>query len=141
MTDQCLVLPDLAGFRCQFIHYLHQKYGPVVRIAPNEVSFADISAVKDIYGQSAKVVKAPIYENFPPGIFSMRTKEDRRERRKQMSHVFSTSHLITVEPVVQGKVQGLLDVLADAKGAPFDMIQWFRMFSLDVISIESARLC
>ncbi|KAF6525430.1 hypothetical protein HZS61_011225 [Fusarium oxysporum f. sp. conglutinans] len=31
------------------IHEAHQRYGPVVRIAPNELSFADPSAVRDIY--------------------------------------------------------------------------------------------
>lgn len=29
---------------------LHQKYGPVVRIAPDEVSFVDESALKQLYG-------------------------------------------------------------------------------------------
>lgn len=31
------------------MHKLHKKYGPVVRIAPNEVSFASLEAVKEIY--------------------------------------------------------------------------------------------
>ncbi|PMD42183.1 hypothetical protein L207DRAFT_377650, partial [Hyaloscypha variabilis F] len=29
---------------------LHDKYGPVVRIAPNEVSFVDATALSAVYG-------------------------------------------------------------------------------------------
>lgn len=29
---------------------LHEKYGPVVRIAPNQVSFVDQHALKELYG-------------------------------------------------------------------------------------------
>lgn len=32
---------------------LHEKYGPLVRIAPNELSVANPSAIKQIYGESA----------------------------------------------------------------------------------------
>lgn len=36
--------------RTRYVHSLHQRYGPVVRIAPNEVSFASLEGVKEIYG-------------------------------------------------------------------------------------------
>lgn len=35
--------------RTRYIHRLHLKYGPAVRIAPDEVSFASATAVKEIY--------------------------------------------------------------------------------------------
>lgn len=35
--------------RREWIHSLHQKYGSVVRLAPNEVSFASADAMKEIY--------------------------------------------------------------------------------------------
>ena len=41
---------------------LHQKFGPIVRIAPNEYSIDDVAAAKVIYGHGnsfAKVCKAP----------------------------------------------------------------------------------
>ena len=36
--------------RTKYVHSLHLKYGPVVRLAPNEVSFASLDGVKEIYG-------------------------------------------------------------------------------------------
>jgi hypothetical protein len=35
--------------RTRYVHALHLKYGPAVRIAPNEVVFASAAAVKEIY--------------------------------------------------------------------------------------------
>lgn len=35
--------------RTRYIHSLHKKYGPVVRIGPNEVAFSSSAAVKEIY--------------------------------------------------------------------------------------------
>lgn len=35
--------------RTRYVHSLHLKYGPVVRVAPNEVVFASLGAVKEIY--------------------------------------------------------------------------------------------
>ncbi|KAL5592819.1 hypothetical protein FOBRF1_013127 [Fusarium oxysporum] len=40
------------GLKYMRIHEAHRKYGPVVRIAPNELSFADPAAVRDIYTNS-----------------------------------------------------------------------------------------
>lgn len=37
---------------------LHRQYGPVVRIAPNEVSFVDEVALKSLYGHGKQIQKA-----------------------------------------------------------------------------------
>ncbi len=50
MTEYWLVMIDLAGLRTLTIHRLHQKYGPVVRVGPNEVWFDSQEAFKAIYG-------------------------------------------------------------------------------------------
>ncbi|KPI39733.1 Pisatin demethylase [Cyphellophora attinorum] len=45
---------------------LHQKYGPVVRTAPNEVSFASPNAAKDIFAVGKGFHKTWFYSVFPP---------------------------------------------------------------------------
>ena len=52
------------GDECTRINELHQKYGPVVRIAPNEVSIADGAALAPIYSEKGGFMKAPCYANF-----------------------------------------------------------------------------
>ncbi|KZL67040.1 cytochrome p450 [Colletotrichum incanum] len=48
-TSLILKWHELRANRTRYIHGLHQKYGPVVRIAPNEVCFTSYEAVKEIY--------------------------------------------------------------------------------------------
>src|SRR5947209_6472762 len=44
------VIESLRGRYPQTVQKLHKKYGPIVRTAPNELSFIDAQAWKDIYG-------------------------------------------------------------------------------------------
>jgi cytochrome P450 len=93
----------LAGLRTKTIHDLHKKYGGVVRIGPDEVSFTDVGAINEILGLTSPFMKAPIYDSMsvkPPGIFSLRDKEQHRERRRLLSHAFSQSNLYKAEPLI-----------------------------------------
>ncbi|ETI25325.1 hypothetical protein G647_02097 [Cladophialophora carrionii CBS 160.54] len=45
---------------------LHKKYGPVVRTAPNEVSFGTCNAAKDIFAVGKGFHKTMFYSVFPP---------------------------------------------------------------------------
>lgn len=45
------------GWWHQDILDLHEKYGPVVRIAPNEISFVDKDALIQVYGHSTGTKK------------------------------------------------------------------------------------
>jgi hypothetical protein len=40
----------LRGINCNHLFDLHEKYGNVVRIGPNELSFRSVTAIKTIYG-------------------------------------------------------------------------------------------
>jgi hypothetical protein len=64
ITQWWLIFIDLAGDQTSTIHRLHKRYGPAVRIAPNEVSFSNIESVKETYGQATTYMKAPVYETF-----------------------------------------------------------------------------
>jgi hypothetical protein len=48
-TSLVLKWKEIKALRTVYIHQLHQQYGPVVRIAPNEVSFTSWEALKEIY--------------------------------------------------------------------------------------------
>jgi hypothetical protein len=49
LTGLGLKYNEFTGNRRVFVQNLHQRYGAVVRLAPNEVSFATYDAVKEIY--------------------------------------------------------------------------------------------
>lgn len=49
VTSLWIKFQEFRGNRRLAVHRLHQKYGPVVRLAPNEVSFTGLDAVREIY--------------------------------------------------------------------------------------------
>ena len=49
LTSLVLKYHEFTANRTKYIHALHLAYGPVVRIAPNEVTFTSLAAVKEIY--------------------------------------------------------------------------------------------
>ncbi|KAA6410712.1 MAG: cytochrome P450 [Lasallia pustulata] len=67
LTSKWLSYRDIAGTRTASLHELHQVYGPVVRVAPDELSFADPLAIKDIYGQGTPYMKSPFYDGMHLG--------------------------------------------------------------------------
>lgn len=48
-TSVVLKWHEFQARRTTYVHALHLRYGPAVRIAPNEVAFASAAAVKEIY--------------------------------------------------------------------------------------------
>jgi benzoate 4-monooxygenase len=57
---------------------LHLRYGPVVRIAPNELCFWGAGAVAPIYTSGRSMRKAPFFDGFTalkPNLFGTRDEE------------------------------------------------------------------
>ncbi|KAJ2904616.1 cytochrome P450 [Zalerion maritima] len=89
ITSLVLKWHEFRADRTGYIHQLHQRYGPVVRIAPNEVAFASPAAVKEIYGSGGSGYdKTEFYDLFT--VFGRRTmfttlnKQDQHARRKRI---------------------------------------------------------
>lgn len=49
LTSFYLMIQEFSGKRREYIHELHERYGAVVRLGPNEVSFTSLEAIKEIY--------------------------------------------------------------------------------------------
>jgi hypothetical protein len=49
LTPWYLRYYELRGKRTEFVHEMHQEYGNAVRVAPNEVVFSSLDAMKEIY--------------------------------------------------------------------------------------------
>ena len=50
------------------VHELHKKYGPIVRVGPNELSIADVAAIPSVLGSGGlpKGHCMPRFINYPP---------------------------------------------------------------------------
>ncbi|KAJ4299860.1 hypothetical protein N0V90_005106 [Kalmusia sp. IMI 367209] len=95
----------------------HEKYGPIVRIAPNTLSFNTVSALNAIYGpRSANVKKGEWYKTFDiaAGTYSSFTetnKEKHAVKRRWMSPAFSVESLRLNEPLVIDIIQRFCETL------------------------------
>lgn len=77
---------------------LHRRYGPIVRIAPNEYSFDDPEAAKVIFRTRNQLEKAQWYHVFtapgePPGMFTMANNQQHLERRRQVNEFYTAAAL------------------------------------------------
>lgn len=59
-----LAIDDFRACRTRTIHSLHAKYGPVVRVGPSEISFASLSALRQIYGAGSGFERTDFYRMF-----------------------------------------------------------------------------
>ncbi|KAF2665558.1 cytochrome P450 [Microthyrium microscopicum] len=103
------------------VHKIHQKYGPVVRIAPNELSFITEQAQRDIYSRRVEdgypMRKDPNFNSAAPnGAFpiSSAPKEDHIRQRRALAHGFSEKALSEQEPLIRKHVDLLMTKLQNA---------------------------
>ncbi|KAH8668484.1 isotrichodermin C-15 hydroxylase [Xylariales sp. PMI_506] len=126
-----------------YIAKLHQRYGPVVRIGPNELAFTDPQAWKDIYGhKSAGQEEFPKYWKFYKFFDTMPTsiitsgREEHSMLRRQLSHGFSDRSMRAQEPIIGDYVDLLIDRLRthSAGGSrALNMREWINWTTFDII--------
>ncbi|KAI0400811.1 cytochrome P450 monooxygenase-like protein [Xylaria palmicola] len=121
---------------------LHKKHGDVVRIGPNELSFATLEAFQDIHGHVSKgktrFLKTDFYDNDDPTprIVGARDPEIHARQRKALSHAFSAKSLRDQEEVVQKYIKAFVQQLSrlgeNGKKA-LNMSETFNWLTFDVI--------
>lgn len=101
---------------------VHRKYGAVVRIAPNELSFASTSAFKTIYGHRKEgqppFLKSGWYETGDPvpSIVTARNPPEHARQRQSLAHAFSTQSLKSHEDVIRRYADLFVSQLAEYGG-------------------------
>ncbi|KAM7203149.1 Cytochrome P450 [Naviculisporaceae sp. PSN 640] len=122
---------------------LHEKYGPVVRVAPNELSFNTAQSWKDIYAHRKgheTFVKSAFYDggNFADkahSIVSERDPEAHSEMRRYLSSAFSDRSLREQEHLIAKNVDAFIDQVGRLGSASegVDMTTWFNLMTFDII--------
>lgn len=122
---------------------LHKKYGPVVRVAPNDLSFNSAASWRDIYSfrQGHKpFIKSEFYDG---GVFADQAHSIISERdpvvhgqmRKFLSHAFSDKSLKDQEPLVSEVVDDFMTQLgvhaSEEKGV--NIVTWYNLTTFDII--------
>lgn len=123
---------------------LHAKYGDVVRVAPDELSYASAQAWKDIYGhriggKESFIKDSRFYADAEGKVHSIINSDDANHGRMRriFSHAFSDKALKAQEPMFKTYVDMLIDRLhRDTKQDPdfkFDIVKMYNFTTFDIM--------
>ncbi|KAF2747656.1 cytochrome P450 [Sporormia fimetaria CBS 119925] len=122
---------------------LHRKYGPLLRIAPNEVSVSDPAAIPHIYRHQNPLIKSDFYAAWSsgnaisnqPDLFSAVDEKWHAHLRRILNPVYALSNIIKNEQHIQNctsmfvqKVRGFAE-----RKELMNIGDWAQMYTFDVI--------
>ncbi|KAF4986774.1 hypothetical protein FGRMN_10681 [Fusarium graminum] len=128
---------------------MHEKYGPVVRVAPDELSFIDPEAYRDIYGhrpggelpKAFRLLRGS--SKIPPSLLVTQDISAHRALRRRLAPAFSEKALRDQEPIITRYVDLLLTRLGEVcQGgrADVDLRLWYRFEWLVSLLFTMGRL-
>ncbi|KAH7635578.1 benzoate 4-monooxygenase cytochrome p450 [Sordaria sp. MPI-SDFR-AT-0083] len=119
---------------------MHEKYGPIVRINPDEVHCNDWRFIDEIYASGNRKRDKPLHQVRGSGgivsaTFSTTSHDVHRMRRNALSKFFSRAQVARLEPTVRDYAERICSkILTLGKSAPFDVTTAYSHFTTDVIS-------
>ena len=121
---------------------LHEKYGPVVRLGPNELSYTDPKAWEDIMGRPRAAerqenIKAPWYAEPSRHNLIGARHEDHARMRRLLSVGFSASAMLEQQPLIKEYIDLLIQRLhenVENGKAVLDIHAWYNYCTFDIIS-------
>lgn len=125
---------------------LHERYGPVLRVAPSELSFIDVAAWKDIYGHRVGphgnqdenekwIVAYAGSKTAPRGLLSA-PRAEHSYLRRLLSHGFSDRSLRSQESTIRKYADVLIKKLreeSDGGRKRVDLNRWYGFTTFDII--------
>ncbi|KAL5399818.1 hypothetical protein PMIN02_000348 [Paraphaeosphaeria minitans] len=99
---------------------LHEELGPLIRIAPNEVSFYSRETYETVHKVGSKFRKDPrVYGEFVqgghPALFSITDPVEHAKRRRIMAQLFSRSKVPQLEKLIVAHVERLVSKIAEGE--------------------------
>ncbi|KAI5859518.1 cytochrome P450 [Durotheca rogersii] len=136
---------------------LHRKYGPVVRIAPNELSFSSPTVARNVLSAGKRFYKTDFYAVFPPpenpDIFT-ETREEVHAMKKKVANVpYSMAAMRQLSPFIDDTIDFLVSrldqfcpdsesavpgfqaaaIAPDGKRPIVNLGDWLHWFAFDVL--------
>lgn len=148
-TRLSYVISLLKGDLVHDVRKLHEKYGQIVRTAPDEVSFSDAAALPDIFVhrpghtpfmKNQKFVSPPAGQSH--SMVTTPSEDDHARMRKVLNYAFTEKALKSQEPIIQTYVQLMVDRLRETvdaeeknkgEGSIVNMLDWYNFFFFDVV--------
>ncbi|EKG12580.1 PAS domain-containing protein [Macrophomina phaseolina MS6] len=122
---------------------LHERYGKVVRVSPNELSFTDADAWKDIYGYGNKEVlgrepnNAPKIREQEPSLVAIVDPDEHRRVRNMFNPAFSQRALKEQEALLLKHINLFVDKVreksAENAHGVIDLCNFFNFTTFDIM--------
>ena len=89
---------------------LHKKYGPIVRVSPEEVSINDSEFNINFFMHDKKLNKEPWYYffGFKNALFVLQDKEKHRRRQAQLAAHFKGPHFTATYPMITREIRSMI---------------------------------
>lgn len=139
LTGWRLAYEDYKGDRSRTIYKLHSKYGSVVRVSPDEVSFNSTSALRVIYGAGSGFERTDFYRMFDvagrPNLFSFTSGKAHGDRKRILAHAYAKSGMLKGDTaaLIEKKVRMYLELI-EREGPTSNTFNSLHYFSLDAIT-------
>ncbi|KAL2886410.1 putative sterigmatocystin biosynthesis P450 monooxygenase STCB [Ceratocystis lukuohia] len=133
---------EMNANRTLWIHGLHQKYGPVVRIAPNEVAFTSPAAMKEIYNNGGSGYdKTEFYDLFKAygrrTMFTSLVKNEHSKRRRIIADRYANSNVMRPASMsgINDRAQDFMSKCWDsASGGSIDIFRNLHAYACDCVT-------
>lgn len=129
---------EITKGRRVWIHALHQRYGPVVRLAPNEVSFASLEGLKEIYMSGGSGYdKTDFYELFyqydQRTMFSTMPKHDHAQRKRLFADRYAMTNVLRTDMLrgIEQRASYVVDICEASQGSHLDVYTILHCYALD----------
>lgn len=153
LTNWWVAYVTCRNARSSYVLDAHRRYGPVVRIQPDHLSFSEPRAIVDIYSFQSKMLKSEFYESFSGpdhagknerSIINTRDRDAHTHKRKLLASAFAHKNIVQMEPVLRDvmiRLTGALDGFCErppvCEGAPepglMNLYKWVNLFTYDAI--------
>ncbi|KAF5715962.1 cytochrome P450 monooxygenase 4ac1 [Fusarium mundagurra] len=141
LTPWQLRYHELRGKRTQYVHQVHQEYGNAVRIAPNEVVFSSLDAMKEIYlSKGSGFDKTSFYNLFSQfglrTMFSTLPKGPHSQRRRVIADRYANTN-VNREASLHGIQERSQNFIARCKDAPkqeLDVYMFLHCYAFDCVT-------
>ncbi|KAL7952709.1 cytochrome P450 [Trichoderma compactum] len=143
LSEQPATIALVKGDQHLYYMSLHEKYGLVVRVSPNELSFITTEAREEIYGfrkGGLLMEKSPIFLGAVGNVsgetsVSLALNKTHTRQRTALGYLFTNSALAKLENILKTHVQKLVSVLEKevSENEAVNVSDWYTYLAFDIM--------
>ncbi|KAK5795877.1 hypothetical protein VI817_005162 [Penicillium citrinum] len=123
------------------VHLLHRRYGPVVRLGPNEISFTSLDAIKEIYASGGSGYdKTEFYSLFKQfkikTMFSTLSRDEHSRRKRLFAERYAMTNVMKTKPLaaIHERAMTFVAQCAEAGQKSVDIYVLLHCYAVDCVT-------